>query len=105
VVLTSSAFFPKAKHDSRALGLPDARIGVFQHPLGGLSEVQIVGRAEKLFESVRAELSRVPAAGAVPVQTATIAPRLQAPADPAELQAWFFERGSSDGFPVVAPTP
>jgi hypothetical protein len=28
-----------------------------------------------------------------------------APADPAELQSWFFERGSSDGFPVIAPTP
>jgi hypothetical protein len=33
------------------------------------------------------------------------AQRLLAPADPGELQIWFFERGASDGFPVIAPTP
>ena len=33
------------------------------------------------------------------------AQRILAPADPAELQAWFFERQSSDGFPVIAPIP
>jgi hypothetical protein len=103
VVLASSAFYPKARHDGRALGLSDARIAEFTHPLGGLSDPQILDRAEKLYEKVRAELAKVPAPAALS-QTPG-AQRILAPADPAELQAWFFERQSSDGFPVIAPIP
>jgi len=103
VVLASSAFYPKARHDGRALGLPDARIAVFTHPLGGLSDAQITERAGKLYESLRAELAKVPASAAA--SQAPSAQRLLAPADPAALQDWFFARGASDGFPVIAPTP
>jgi hypothetical protein len=103
VALASSAFYPKAQHDGRALGLPDARIAEFTHPLGGLSDQQIVARAGKLYERLRVELAKVPAPAAAP-QT-TNAQRILAPADPAELQAWFFERQASDGFPVIAPMP
>jgi hypothetical protein len=103
VVLASSAFYPKARHDVRALGLPEARIAEFTHPLGGLSDQQIVDRVGKLYQRLRAELAKVPAPAAAP--QAISAQRIFAPADPAELQAWFFERQSSDGFPVIAPTP
>jgi hypothetical protein len=103
VVLASSAFYPKARHDGRALGLPDARIAEFTHPLGGLSDQQIVDRVGKLYEKLRVELAKVPAPAAA--SEATSAQRILAPADPAELQAWFFERRSSDGFPVIAPLP
>jgi hypothetical protein len=83
--------------------LPDARIAVFTHPLGGLSEPQLVERANRLYQSVRTELAKEPAPA---VETEAVElQRLQAPADAAELQAWFYERGSSDGFPVIAPTP
>ena len=103
VVLASSAFYPKALHDSRTLGLPDARIAEFTHPLGGLSDEQILGRAAKLYDSVLRQLKKVPPQRAVEIHTAS-ADRLLAPADPADLQLWFFERQLSDGLPVVAPT-
>jgi hypothetical protein len=71
--------------------------------LGGLSDAQIIDRAGKLYEKVRVELAKVPKPAEA--STTASAPRILAPADPAELQAWFFERGSSDGFPVIAPIP
>ncbi len=103
MVLASSAFYPKARHDGRALGLPDARIAEFTHPLGGLCDQEIVDRVGKLYEKLRAELAKAPAPAAASQATRT--QRMLAPADPAELQAWFFERRSSDGFPVIAPLP
>lgn len=103
MVLTSSGFYAKARHDGRSLGLPDPRIAVFTHPLGGLSDPQVIDRAAQLYESLREQLARTPARSEP--SAAAQAQRLRAPADPAELQAWFFERGSSDGFPVIAPTP
>jgi hypothetical protein len=103
VVLASSAFYPKALHDCRTLGLPDARIAEFTHPLGGLSDAQLRERVGKLYDSVLRQLNKVPPQRAAEVRIAS-ADRLLAPADPAELQLWFFERQLSDGFPVIAPT-
>jgi hypothetical protein len=103
VVLASSAFYPKALHDVRALGLPDARIAEFTHPLGGLTDKQIVDRVGKLYEKLCAQLAKVPSPAVA--AAATSAQHLLAPADPAELQAFFFGRQASDGFPVIAPTP
>ena len=103
VVLASSAFYPKALHDCRTLGLPDARIAEFTHPLGGLSDEQLHERATKLYSSVLLQLKKVPLQRATDVRTAS-ADRLLAPADPADMQLWFFERQLSDGFPVIAPT-
>jgi hypothetical protein len=103
VVLTSSAFYPKALHDCRTLGLPDARIAEFTHPLGGLSDEQLRERAAQLYESVLRQLKKAPQPLAPEARNAS-ANRLLAPADPAELQLWFFDRQLSDGFPVIAPT-
>jgi hypothetical protein len=103
VVLASSAFYPKALHDCRTQGLPDARIAEFAHPLGGLSDAQLRERAGRLYDSVLQQLNKVPPQRAMEVRIAS-ADRLLAPADPAELQLWFFERRLSDGFPVIAPT-
>jgi hypothetical protein len=103
VVLTSSAFYAKAIHDARALGLTGARIALFAHPLGGISDQQIDDRVEKLYDNLREALAKEQVAAVM--QEATTAQLLDAPANPAELQAWFFERGSSDGFPLIAPMP
>jgi hypothetical protein len=103
VALASSAFHAKAMHDARALGIPDARIAVFTHPLGGLSDPQLIERAGKLFESVRQQLDRIPAPTTAPV--AKSAERLAAPNEPIDLQSWFFGRRLSDGLPIIAPTP
>lgn len=103
MVLASSGFYAKARHDGRALGLHDPRIAVFTHPLGGLSDAQVIGRAEELYKNVQKELSREPAMA--PPPPAPSAQHIQAPSDAAELQTWFFDRGVSDGFPVIAPTP
>ena len=103
VVLASSAFYPKALHDCRTLGLPDARIAEFTHPLGGLADEQLLERAGKLYEGVLRQLQKTALPRAQETSNAS-APRLQAPADPADLQLWFFERSWSDGFPIIAPT-
>jgi len=103
-VLTSSAFYPKALHDCRTLGLPDARIAEFTHPLGGLSDEQLHERAVKLYDTVLRQLRKVPQQRAAEISTAS-ANHLIAPANPAELQLWFFERQLSDGLPIIAPTP
>jgi len=103
VVLASSAFYAKALHDARALGLADARIARFMHPLGGLSETQVADRAEKMYPTLRQALAREPKPA--PEPEPPTARSLQAPGDPVELQNWLFDRGASDGFPVIAPTP
>jgi len=102
VALASSAFYPKARSDGRSLGLPDARIAMFTHPLGGLSDQQLIERASKLYPSVREQLAREPAVPAAPPPAP--AERVTAPADPVLLQEWFFDRQWSDGFPIIAPT-
>ena len=69
---------------------PIARIAVFTHPLGGLSDPQLIERALTTVREVAratAEDRRRRRSGA-----AARSQRLQAPADPAQLQAWFFER-------------
>ena len=103
MVLTSSAFHAKSLYDGRALGLPDARIAVFAHPLGGLNEDQVADRVAKMYPSLREALARVPGPPAGP--PAKAAARVHAPTDAYELQAWAFERGCSDGFPIIPPTP
>jgi hypothetical protein len=55
--------------------------------------------ARSLLEAI-AKAPSAPAPAEADGQT-----RVLVPADPAELQAWYFERGWSDGFPVIAPTP
>lgn len=84
-------------------GLPEARIASFDHPLGGLTAEQVTGRAEKMYPSLLEALARKPAPPAALSPPA--ARRVQAPADAAAMQAWYFERQWSDGFPVIAPTP
>jgi hypothetical protein len=102
-VLASSAFYPKALHDCRTLGLPDARIAEFTHPLGGLTDERLVERAAKLTAGVLRQLKKTPAPRAAETAVPSAA-RLLAPVDPADLQLWFFERTLSDGFPIIAPT-
>ncbi len=82
--------------------MSDARIAVFTHPLGGLSDQQLIERSVKLYDSVREQLARTPAAAQS--QVAPSAQRVRAPADPALLQQWFFERQWSDGLPIIPPT-
>ncbi len=103
MVITSSAFYAKALYDGRTLGVPEPRLAVFKHPLGGLTEAQVAERAESMYPSLREALARTPPPPAKP--PTAIAQRVTAPADPAELQAWYAERRWSEGFPVLAPTP
>lgn len=86
------------------MALPEARIAVFRHPLGGLPPERVIERADQMYESVRQALAKVPPPPeGLPRGAATA--RIAAPADPADMQAWYFERHWSDGLPVVAATP
>lgn len=77
-------------------------MAVFPHPLGGKTDAQVQDLALQAHSKVIAELSR-PVTDAIVLNPGQ-AERLAAPGDPAELQAWCFERGWSDGFPIIAPT-
>ncbi len=102
VVLTSSAFYAKALYDGRSLGLPEPRIAVFKHPLGGLTDAQVIERADAMYASLREALARPPAPLAKP--PSAIALRVTVPSDAFELQGWYAEKRWSDGLPVIAPT-
>ena len=78
-------------------------MAIFPHPLGGLTDEQVQNLAVQAHVKTVAAIAKA-ATNTVVASTAAQGERLAAPADPAELQAWCFERGWSDGFPIIAPT-
>ncbi len=57
VVVTTTAFEALTREVARSFGLPDARIAVVEHPLGGISEEEVAGRARAAAEEVLGLLS------------------------------------------------
>jgi hypothetical protein len=52
VVTTKGGFHNLTVQVATALGLPEARIVVVDHPLGGVEEEVIVGRGQSIIEEV-----------------------------------------------------
>lgn len=50
--MATSSFAALARQVAAAYGRPDARIAVVQHPLGGISEDDVLARADSAVESV-----------------------------------------------------
>jgi hypothetical protein len=54
VVLTTTAFVHLTQQMADAFHLPDARIVVVQHPIGGIEEAAVIERARSIVEDVLA---------------------------------------------------
>jgi hypothetical protein len=52
VLVATTAFAALARQVAAASGLPEARIAVVAHPLGGISEADVVARADEAVEGV-----------------------------------------------------
>lgn len=103
IALASSAFVGKATIDAKMLGVPDARVAVFKHPLGGVRKDELVSRVDDLYQSLLQVLTKKSAA--TMVQDGLIyAQGIRVPADPIAMQTWYWERQLSDGLPILAPT-
>ena len=58
ILLATSRFADFARESALGYGLPQARIAVVDHPLGGVAEAQIVARADAVLEEVVRLLTR-----------------------------------------------
>jgi hypothetical protein len=54
VVVATAAFAALAREEAVAQGLPDARIAVVPHPLGGVSDDVLLARADAAVDAVLA---------------------------------------------------
>ncbi|MGE0877948.1 MAG: hypothetical protein AB7L13_13075 [Acidimicrobiia bacterium] len=52
VVVTTTGFLELTNACASAFGLPDARIVVIEHPLGGIEEPAVLARAATIVEDV-----------------------------------------------------
>ena len=52
MVLTTTAFLHLTREVAGALGLPEARIVVVPHPIGGIEEPEALDRARSIVEQV-----------------------------------------------------
>jgi surfactin synthase thioesterase subunit len=54
VVVATTAFASLARQVAATYHVPDARIAVIEHPLGGISTAEVLARAEGVVEDVLA---------------------------------------------------
>jgi hypothetical protein len=52
VLVATTSFAALARQVADSYGLPDARIAVVDHPLGGAREVDVIDRAERVVDEV-----------------------------------------------------
>ncbi len=60
VTVCTDAFVGLAREESRNLGLPDLRLAIVKHPLGGLPEEGVRERAREALDQVVQGLTREP---------------------------------------------
>ncbi len=98
-------FRPLALAEAKAKGLPDLGIVTVPHPIGGVAEEVVAGKAVTAVHEVVAALTRGGATpvGAGPAEGAP--PRHRAPDDLLDFQSFMMERGWGDGLPVIPATP
>ena len=52
MLLATEPFVPLAESQSESYGLPDARLAVIAHPLGGISAAEVEARADAVIDDV-----------------------------------------------------
>jgi hypothetical protein len=103
VVLGTDEFYPLARAQALANGLPDLPVVTVPHPIGGIPDKAVALKAAPVVEQVAAALTSV-AASARPLAPATATVIQSAPEDLDAFQAWLMEQGWGDGLPVIPPT-
>ncbi|MEX2221407.1 MAG: UGSC family (seleno)protein, partial [Candidatus Rokuibacteriota bacterium] len=74
------------------------------HPIGGIAEETVAGKALQAVDAVRSALTRGAAAGADVAGADGAVARHPAPDDLLAFQAFMMERGWGDGLPMIPAT-
>ncbi len=104
VVLGTDEFYPLARAQATANGLPDLPVVTVPHPIGGIPEKAVALKAGPIVEQVARALIGA-TLGSVP-DTSAEAPAVchAAPDDLDAFQSWILEQGWGDGLPVIPAT-
>ncbi len=101
--MVTDQFRPLADAESKALGMPQIPLAVMPHPLGGRTESDVAILAEKAFNDIVEHLSR--SGGQISGAVVSDSPQqFVIEGDFDALQDLFYEKGWSDGLPVMPPT-
>lgn len=103
VTVCSSAFYRAARHQAAGRGMVDLPIVEIPHPMHTAPAPVVNQRAEAAVESVAEALTRR-ARRQAERGDGRLPEQLRVDERPDALQEFFFERGWSDGLPVVPPT-
>jgi hypothetical protein len=103
-VLGTDAFLSLARAAALKYGLPHLAVALVSHPIGGIDPAVLRGKAETIVDEVFDALTRDPAPP-TPAAMAPAAVDVDAPDDLDAFQAWAMTERSSDGLPVLPPTP
>jgi hypothetical protein len=103
VVLGTDEFYPLARAQALANGLPDLPVVTVPHPIGGIADKAVALKAAPVVAQVAAALTSV-AAGVRPLAPGAASTRHSAPNDLDAFQGWIMEQGWGDGLPVIPPT-
>jgi len=97
-------FRPLALAEARAKGLPDLAVVTVPHPIGGVAEELVAGKAMTAVDEVLAALTAARAPSAGDGAAEGMAARHLAPDDLLEFQSFMMERGWGDGLPMIPAT-
>ncbi|HKW93855.1 MAG TPA: hypothetical protein VJX92_18325 [Methylomirabilota bacterium] len=97
-------FRPLALAEARAKGLPDLAIVTVPHPIGGVAEEIVAGKAMTAVDEVLAALTRDHTAAAGDGAAEAAVARHRAPDDLLAFQSFMMERGWGDGLPMIPAT-
>jgi hypothetical protein len=108
--VVSSEFWTLALAESQARGVTDLPLVKVPHPVGTISLEALRSVAESVVDVIAGELVRGKGASSGDRTVSTYggecvtASSLSVPSDPAAMFGWFFDRGWTDGLPVLPPT-
>lgn len=109
VTVVSSEFWALALAESRARGVKDLPLVKVTHPVGTISLEALRAVAESAVDTIAGKLLRghdslAPGNAMSAHDGEGSAAILSVPSDPADMFSFFFERGWTDGLPVLPPT-
>ena len=108
--VVSSEFWTLAQAETRSRGMANLPLVKVPHPVGTISLEALRSVAESVADAIAGKLLRgnvASSSGDVvssPDGEGSAASSLSVPSDPAEMFGCFFDRGWTDGLPVLPPT-